>query len=67
MNSCHNAEVVKALLTEFDKEVISEVLNDFWESWITNERNDCTTAEHRTNCWFVYHHLLKFLESIEQK
>lgn len=65
MSNTHNNEAVKALLSETDKEVCIETLDDMFECWLTHERNDCTNTNLRAERYYAYKGLREMLNSFD--
>lgn len=66
MNGCDNAKAVQELLIEEDASALIETLDDFFECWVTHERNDCTSAQERGIRFYGYQNLRKMLGRIKR-
>lgn len=64
MSKTNLDNAVNTLLDETDLDVYIETLEDFFECWITHERNDCTNTQLRTERYYAYKNLREFLTNI---
>lgn len=58
-------EAINELLREVDTNTCVKHLEEMWESWITNERNDFSEAEKRACLLSSYKNIRKLLQSID--
>ncbi len=66
MTNCENAAAVHELITEVDPEICVEHLDDMWECWVTNERNDYCTANIRADVLVTYKSIRQLLLKIKR-
>ncbi len=64
--NCAKAEAVNRLLEWTCAEQYADVLEEFWESWLTNEANDGACATERSERLGVYKQLILFFLSIRE-
>lgn len=64
MTDLKKLQALEELLTEDSAENMEKRLTEMWECWVTNERNDMSTANERANILYTYKNISQFLKRL---